>query len=374
MVRVSKINIYSNKWELEGQFNTIDEVVEEWLVDEESVEEALDQLTIINNRYLVYEEELGKKIHLISRVIEDELLDVLGESLDKEDERLIYYQVELKQEVERANQYKHDFETVNRKYMTVVHEQEQLLRRAKELEEQLQVATTNHQNSLQLNEALTGTNRKLERELGIAEQLLTQVEAILRGEPVHSKGVDTAQTLTNDLDDTGLTKGGTITDGVNLNEDVVESEELDEEEELERSVEGSHNTRGGKVKKKVKARVKWEEVLKNPSFPLLSDLKQKKFWHLSELSSKLSKPPRSIVTESDLDFIIHKIFTKLGYKKDMPNPKLLNAQEATWIILASYYNSDASVVGLERLSKSVEMLYDDWYKNREVIVKTLKQG
>lgn len=374
MVRVSKINIYSNKWELEGQFNTIDEVVEEWLVDEESVEEALDQLTIINNRYLVYEEELGKKLHLISRVIEDELLDVLGESLDKEDERLIYYQVELKQEVERANQYKHDFETVNRKYMTVVHEQEQLLRRAKELEEQLQVATTNHQNSLQLNEELTGTNRKLERELGIAEQLLTQVEAILRGEPVHSQDEDTAQTLTNDLDDTGLTKGGTITDGVNLNEDVVESEELDEEEELERSVEGSHNTRGGKVKKKVKARVKWEEVLKNPSFPLLSDLKQKKFWHLSELSSKLSKPPRSIVTESDLDFIVHKIFTKLGYKKDMPNPKLLNAQEATWIILASYYNSDASVVGLERLAKSVEMLYDDWYKNREVIVKTLKQG
>lgn len=371
---VSKINIYSNKWELEGQFNTIDEVVEEWLVDEDSVEEALDQLTVINNRYLVYEDELGNQLHLISQVIEEELLDVLGESLDKEDERLIYYQVELKQEVERASQYKHDFETVNRKYMTVVHEQEQLLRQAKELEEQLQVATTNHQNALQLNEALTGTNRKLERDLGVAEQLLTQVEAILRGEPVHSQGVDTAQTITNDLDDKGLTKGGTLTDGVNLNVDVVESEELDEGEELDKSVGGSHNTRGGKVKKKVKARVKWEQVLKNPSFPLISDLKQKKFWHLSELSSKLSKPPRSIVTESDLDFIIHKIFSKLGYKKDMPNPKLLNAQEATWIILASYYNSDVSVVGLERLATSVEVLYDDWYSNREVIAKTLKQG
>ena len=58
----------------------------------------------------------------------------------------------------------------------------------------------------------------------------------------------------------------------------------------------------------------------------------------------------------------------------MPNPKLLNAQEATWIILASYYNSDVSVVGLERLTTSVEVLYDDWYSNREVIAKTLKQG
>lgn len=374
MDAVSKINIYSNKWEFEGQFNTIDEVVEDWLVEEGEVEEALDQLTIINNRYLVYEDELGKQIHLISQVIEEELLDILGESLDKEDERLIYYQVELKQEVERANQYKHDFETVNRKYMTVVHEQEQLLRQSKELEEQLQVATTNHQNAIQLNEELTGTNRKLERELGVSEQLLTQVEAILRGEPVHSQDVDTTKTLTDDLDDSGLTKGGTLTDGVNLNVDVVESEELDEGEELDKSEGGSKGSRDGKVKKRVKARVKWEQVLKNPSFPLLSDLKQKKFWHLSELSSKLSKPPRSIITESDLDFIIHKIFSKLGYKKDMPNPKLLNAQEATWIILASYYNSDASVVGLERLAISVEVLYDDWYSNREVIAKTLKQG
>ena len=104
------------------------------------------------------------------------------------------------------------------------------------------------------------------------------------------------------------------------------------------------------------------------------ELKQKKFWHVSELASKLSKPPRSIVTESDLDFIVHKVFKGLGYKKEMPNPKLLNAEEATWIILASYYNSDTTLVGLERLARSVEVLYDDWNTNHAVIKKTLKQG
>ena len=377
---MSNINIYSNKWELEGQFNTIDEVVEDWLVDEESVEEALDQLTLINNRYLVYEDDLGKKLHLISQVIEEELLDILGDSLDKEDDRLVKYQVELKQEVERSSQYKYDFDTVSRKYMTIVHEQEQLLTKVKELDEQLHVSTTNHQNALQTIDKLTKDNKKLTRELDSTSQLLQQVEAVLRGEPEHSSEVRKQQSRTIEpepqKEESGLIRDESITDDMDLSNDLVESEEVDESYPIE---DTGNNTKGKSKKvegpkKVLKARVKWEQVLQNPSFPLLTDLKNKKFWHLSELSSKLSKPPRSIITESDLDFIVHKVFTKVGYKKEMPNPKLLNTQEATWIILATYYNSDTSLVGLERLAKSVGVLYDDWYANREIIFKTLKQG
>lgn len=379
---MSNINIYSNKWELEGQFNTIDEVVEEWLVEEGEVEEALDQLTLINNRYIVYEDDLGKQLHLISQVIEDGLLDVLGDSLDKEDERLVKYQVELKQEVERSSQYKHDFDTVSRKYMTIVHEQEQLLTKVKELDEQLHVSTTNHQNALQTIDKLTKDNKKLTRELDSTGQILRQVEAVLRGEPEHSSEVRKQQSRPIEpepqseagVDD--LIRDGAITDDMDLSNNLVESEEVDESYPIE---DTGNNTKGKSkkvegTKKVLKARVKWDQVLQNPSFPLLTDLKNKKFWHLSELSSKLSKPPRSIITESDLDFIVHKVFTKVGYKKEMPNPKLLNTQEATWIILAAYYNSDKSLVGLERLTKSVEVLYDDWYTNREIIYKTLKQG
>ena len=364
---MSHINSYSKKWELEGQFETAEEVAEEWMVDVGDVYDALDDLTLINNRYLVLEEELGIKLQAISTIIEEGLLDVLGDSLDKEDDRLIMYQVELKQEVERSRQYKHDFETVSRKYMTVEHEKDMLLKQGKDLEDQLQIATSNHQHALKQAEEYNKLATKVSQELAYTSDLLAQVEEILKG----GQGDSVSQ------QSGGQTGVSTLTDGGSLEQTLLEEELKQElEEELEPEAPGNQRAKsvGGKSKKIVKARVKWEQVLSNPSFPLLTELKEKKFWHVSELASKLSKPPRSIITESDLDFIVHKVFSKLGYKKNMPNPKLLNAEEATWIILASYYNSDTTLVGLERLTKSVEVLYDDWNTNHALIKQTLKKG
>lgn len=374
MVDVSVINSYSSKWVLEGQFDTAEDIATEWMVEVSDVYDALDDLTLINNRYIIHQDELGEKIQAISAIIEEGLLDVLGDSLDKEDDRLITYQVELKQEVEKSRQYKHDYETISRKYMTVEHEKDLLLKQNKDLDEQLQVSRSNHQSALKQIDESNQLASRYQQEALYTQELLAQVESILTG-------VETS-TQTPHPPESDIVES-------EIQENLEEELELEYEQELaldanqatspEQRQSKGKNKKGGQapsqsVKKVSKARVKWEQVLTNPSFPLITELKQKKFWHVSELASKLSKPPRSIVTESDLDFIVHNVFKGLGYKKEMPNPKLLNAEEATWIILASYYNSDTTLVGLERLAKSVEVLYDDWNTNHAVIKKTLKQG
>ena len=372
MVDVSVINSYSSKWVLEGQFDTAEDIATEWMVEVSDVYDALDDLTLINNRYIIHQDELGEKIQAISAIIEEGLLDVLGDSLDKEDDRLITYQVELKQEVEKSRQYKHDYETISRKYMTVEHEKDLLLKQNKDLDEQLQVSRSNHQSALKQIDESNQLASRYQQEALYNQELLAQVESILTGEET--------STQTPHPPETEIVESEIQ---ANLEEELEYEQELTLDANQATSPEQRQsidkNKKGVKapsqsVKKVSKARVKWEQVLTNPSFPLITELKQKKFWHVSELASKLSKPPRSIVTESDLDFIVHNVFKGLGYKKEMPNPKLLNAEEATWIILASYYNSDTTLVGLERLAKSVEVLYDDWNTNHAVIKKTLKQG
>lgn len=362
---MSKINIYTSRWELERQVDSPTDIADEWMIELREVKHGLATLTPVNNRYLVYDAEVYKKLGQIRNLVETSVLDIVGESLDQEDDKLIQYQVQLKQEVERSTQYKYDLEEVSRKFVTLSHTHDELLKGYQESKEQVQVLTTDNQNKTGRLNGLIQDKARLSSQLQAVQTTLAQVTAVLKGEELPEELPDIPEDSGDKVEEVKEVKSPPTNNTRTLPLDKGVSKGVVDTTSRQ-VVPGS---------KKVKtARVEWEKLLSSPDFPLINDLREKSFWHVMELSSKLSKPPRSITTDYDLDYIITHTFANLGYKKDKPNGKLLSPVEAVWVILATYYTTNDSMVGLEKLKNSVEVIYPSWKENKELITKLLKQG
>lgn len=350
---MSKVYVYSLRWEHERTVDKPQVIADEWLVDVLEVERAMRTLKPINHRYIVEESELYKSVGRIVQAKEDDIIDELGDSLDKDDERTIQLQADLHTYQVQNQQARASLSDRDSQLKQLDSDYHKLKTDNRTLQEQVEAQTNQlSQQRTQITD-LEGTVFASQRRVGELEGALKQLEQVLTSTTTtpptitQPKSPKFAQTVV-DGSEVSYKTGGKTGEGISVSTAV----------EVTKQVKGSKGVAKGSVP--------WGKLLRAPNFPLRNDIRTKKVFHAQELSSKLSNSTVSI-TEADIDYIANTVFKGLGYIKEKPNSKLFTTQEAILIIVATYTKLEANLTGLAKLEYTIQYLFDDWYANIELI-------
>lgn len=336
---MTKVYVYNQRWEFERKVDDPQLLADEWLLDVVEVERAMRTLKPIQHRYLIEETSLYNSIGRIVKSKEDEIIDELGDSLDKDDDNLIKLQADLHSYQAQNKQLRSNLSERDATLKTYEEGNRQLLKDNQVLQEQVQAQSDSIKEQSERIQNLEDDYSTVQRSAVKYKQALLNVKDILEGSE-QVKSNDTEPGIPETIIEEGLTG------------------------QVKTSKASSHNQTHHK------GSINWEQLLRAPNFPMRNDLKTKKIFHAQELSSKISTSTVT-VTEADLDYIATTVFKGLGYTKEKPNAKLFNTTEAVLIIVAAYTKIEGKLTGLAKLEYTIKYLYDDWYSNIDDIKNLL---
>lgn len=398
------ILVFNKSYKLERTVENLGELESDWLVPTKELEDALKEMKPVNNRYLISDTELPQKLSFIIKQQEDALIELMGGNLDESDEQV----EQLVQELDKLKTSEAQLRKQTAKLRDELTNKDELLK--SNIEKVDKLADEKDKLEMQVIEIGNMNNEyqqsleKAEWQIQLLRNTLQTIDMISQGKEAEPSEINKTDGNNEPVDveeqqepeDTKReVKTGIVTKNEAKNEakndypvrsksqpspkidPPVYKEDKKESEPAKRSVKEDLSKESESVKvqserKTPSASLDWVGKMASKEFPLRENIGRKKIWHAADVSNSLSSP-KNVITEADLDYIVATTFKDLGYRKEKPNPKIFTPVETVLFVFAVNATVDKKYTGLSRFDYAVRVLYDDWYRHRDVIQAWIDQ-
>lgn len=338
--------IYSRLWEYERSIQDLDTLAVEWFTTVDDIKLHIDTLKAINNRYILTDTTLNTKIQDIVKMQEDELLNDLGDSMEVDEDETLKLESDLNNYKKKVHELLLSVEQKDNMNQTLSN---QVKNQTVQLDDIRSKLDKSHVKVNEYKEEVDSLQRSVklyQDEIGLLHQTIRQVHQCLTGFSDYNES-----------------------DGVKQ-ESKLTQKPAPKKQTLVSDAETVQPMMDEAVKTAVKGGVNWVQLVKDPRFPYINDIKKREVWHSSDLAKKISTM-NVIITETDLEYIVQSVFKNLGYEKERRNPKIFTPVEVILIVTALHTKSEKGYVGLSKLEYAVKYLYKDWYAHRSEIKQAL---
>lgn len=344
--------IYSRLWEYERSIQDLDTLADEWFTTLDDIKLHIDTLKVINNRYILTDTTLNTKIQDIVKMQEDELLNDLGDSMEVDEDETLQLESELNNYKKKVHELLLSVDQKDKMNQTLSNQVKNQTVQLDDIRSKLDTSQVKVNEYKEEVDSLQRSVKLYQDEIGSLQKIIRQVYQSLTGisDYNESDGVKQESKLTQN---TKLTQKPTPKKQTLVSDAETVQPMMDEA-----------------VKTAVKGGVNWVQLVKDPRFPYINDIKKREVWHSSDLAKKISTM-NFIITETDLEYIVQSVFKNLGYEKERRNPKIFTPVEVILIVTALHTKSDKEYVGLSKLEYAVKYLYKDWYAHRSDIKQAL---